>query len=748
MLYEMQHKIKQNLRRLWLRLPYKIRHNIKRVLSWRLLLWRLLPERLLLVELCLNPNKAQLALTESQPWVPKCSQPIHPPQHAHYHRVQPFPLPNSKEEWDERETFLFYNIFARNNELFLVHTRQDHQAFNITYEDIEITMNQQKLVVQEKIESQDRVTIIVYRFDYPFSEHQVVVACKGITKLFTISHVYLTQTGMLLHTTQFQDNHFMLPMFYDYYTKQGVENFVWYYNGVWNERLRQRYSFRDNVIILNWPYAYRYKGLPLGQNAHMLHALYKYGKPSYAYIGFCDLDEYIHTEESNLRQYILRNPGYLFYNFFNCWSWVLTLRNPRRKNWRELPQVVVRTKHPIKSFESFTMRNDDGRIDKYHLIHRAKGFYRTTIKRIIQHSYPIADGKRIDEVLLTKPSSVHLHIVNILQGYSQQFVYRICRDYFHRDYFHRDYFHTEHTTSQGRFMLYGRIFLKLILLSVAYYRLRKAVAVEIKGQLGDQLFQYACGYALAKRNHLNLRLNQLGQLWYFNVPATLVSYLWSLSNRRSSMPHVLCMIHAVTGLVENRSMDFEPRLLEPHRKGLWLHGFWQDERYFADYASDIRAHLHIKAYTSTQVQHLLLTVEHCCSVSLHIQRGAHGDSSVYINLSLQYYQQACQYIAKRCGSKPTFYIFSDDPVWVENHFLPQCASHFDMHIASTPDSREIDDLRLMSACKHHIIANSTLSWWGAWLNPSTDKIVIAPRQWVHTDGHHSEPTLPSSWIRL
>ena len=89
------------------------------------------------------------------------------------------------------------------------------------------------------------------------------------------------------------------------------------------------------------------------------------------------------------------------------------------------------------------------------------------------------------------------------------------------------------------------------------------------------------------------------------------------------------------------------------------------------------------------------------------------------------------------------YVFSDDPEWVTENLKSNFPTTYISHNGATPE----EDIRLMSACRHHIIANSSFSWWGAWLNDHDDKIVIAPKQWFA--GREENPDLiPSSWVRL
>src|SRR4029079_380527 len=112
--------------------------------------------------------------------------------------------------------------------------------------------------------------------------------------------------------------------------------------------------------------------------------------------------------------------------------------------------------------------------------------------------------------------------------------------------------------------------------------------------------------------------------------------------------------------------------------------------------------------------------------------------------SLGYYSRAMDFIASRV-SDPVFCLFSDDPEWVRDNLRHQ-ATVVPMTI-NGPD-RGFRDVQLMSACRHHILANSSFSWWGAWLNPSPDKIVVAPTPWFLNQALDTRDLLPPGWIAM
>ena len=135
-------------------------------------------------------------------------------------------------------------------------------------------------------------------------------------------------------------------------------------------------------------------------------------------------------------------------------------------------------------------------------------------------------------------------------------------------------------------------------------------------------------------------------------------------------------------------------------------------------------------------------------VSIHIRRGDYvNDShtnSVHGTCGLDYYQNAMKLISGRVD-KPTFFCFSDDIEWAKNKLHAQYPIIYVDHNGLDNAS---EDMRLMSQCKHNIIANSSFSWWGAWLNSNPDKIVIAPTKWFQKEDYDTRDLIPAGWIRL
>jgi hypothetical protein len=113
-------------------------------------------------------------------------------------------------------------------------------------------------------------------------------------------------------------------------------------------------------------------------------------------------------------------------------------------------------------------------------------------------------------------------------------------------------------------------------------------------------------------------------------------------------------------------------------------------------------------------------------------------------LGLDYYRRAVDVILQQCRGAH-FFVFSDDPDWARANVEVPAPLHFVTHNSARPD---FEDLRLMSLCRHHIIANSSFSWWGAWLNGGSGKVVVAPTQWFIDPRIDTRDLIPPGWIRV
>jgi len=287
------------------------------------------------------------------------------------------------------------------------------------------------------------------------------------------------------------------------------------------------------------------------------------------------------------------------------------------------------------------------------------------------------------------------------------------------------------------------------------------IIVRLSGGLGNQLFQYAVGRRLALIHQTELLLDCE---YYRSTPTsdTQRDYeLWRypISARvTAGMESLWCRLHGgkITGrlgvnwggwrLFRERIFDFDNAVLEVGNK-TYLSGYWQSNLYFEDIAQIIRSELTPIVLPAEKDSKLMSQMLKTNSVSVHFRRGDYVTQKItatkHGSCSLQYYKTA---LAKMSSlvCDPHFFVFSDDMEWVKQNMAFPGETTFVDHNDS---KAAFQDLRLMSKCKNHVIANSSFSWWGAWLNVSKEKHVISPATWF-ADRRLTPTLMPEFWIRI
>jgi hypothetical protein len=180
----------------------------------------------------------------------------------------------------------------------------------------------------------------------------------------------------------------------------------------------------------------------------------------------------------------------------------------------------------------------------------------------------------------------------------------------------------------------------------------------------------------------------------------------------------------------------------------YLDGCWQSDLYFRDIRELLLKEFTFKAAPSLENAKCLSTILAQNAVCVHVRRGDYVTSEIGVTrhgiCALDYYHAAAAYIEKRVD-KPSFFVFSDDPEWVRSNLSGLHPMTLVSHNVRKDDA---EDLRLMINCKHFIIANSSFSWWAAWLGRSSEKIVVAPKRWYLSPAQSEQNLVPESWVRL
>jgi len=266
------------------------------------------------------------------------------------------------------------------------------------------------------------------------------------------------------------------------------------------------------------------------------------------------------------------------------------------------------------------------------------------------------------------------------------------------------------------------------------------ITVRIQGGLGNQMFIYAAGRAWALRNSTDLALDTINggygdqesfgrsyKLADFGIKASAVDPDTVRRYKPSSRSfYWLRKVNALLPL-RFRTLVLEPRRFDPRlpcarlRAGAYLAGYWQREEYFLPYADIIRKELQPARPASGDLGALAMMMGEANSVFIHIRRKQYG-----YKLSSQYYRDALSIIRSKI-SHPRFFVFGDDTEWARQWLsLPGETIYLD-----GSDSRDdVADIWLMTQCRSGIIANSSFSWWGAWLRENPDSgLIVAPLHW-------------------
>ena len=303
------------------------------------------------------------------------------------------------------------------------------------------------------------------------------------------------------------------------------------------------------------------------------------------------------------------------------------------------------------------------------------------------------------------------------------------------------------------------------------------ITVSLIGGLGNQMFQYAAGKALAERHGVALALDLSGFKDYalrsflldrLLIPETIVSSPQARSAQKPEANFVRARWKARIDrlLVKAGMPKLTPSLneyREPHfhydpafealGPQTTLFGYFQSERYFRPIAESLRGWLSPREPLGSAASATLTQIESSrLPVSVHVRRGDYlnpGTAEYHGILGESYYREALARLEARVGPDAELFVFSDDAAAAEQalNFAPKSRLN---HVCGDPE-RPWEDMALMARCLHHVVANSSFSWWGAWLNGSPDKVVVAPRAWfapAELKKRNTADLYPPGWILI
>lgn len=273
------------------------------------------------------------------------------------------------------------------------------------------------------------------------------------------------------------------------------------------------------------------------------------------------------------------------------------------------------------------------------------------------------------------------------------------------------------------------------------------IIVNLTGGLGNQMFQYSFGRAIAEKRKTALKVHFTNAL--FNSQRSYDLEVFNISGTRATIEDLLKLRVAQNRIINRALYLFDERYHFQINKNIatqrypydfkesyrnikdnsYIQGYWADERYFSEIRSIIRKEFTPKKKLDEKNNKLLKQIQALSSVSVHVRRGDYltNKNNIPKFVGLDYYVNAFKRI-KKSVHDPVFFVFSDDIDWCKSN-LKQISKN-SLFIDHNKGRDAYKDMLLMSSCEHNIIANSTFSWWGAWMNKNKNKICIRPKGYL------------------
>ena len=279
--------------------------------------------------------------------------------------------------------------------------------------------------------------------------------------------------------------------------------------------------------------------------------------------------------------------------------------------------------------------------------------------------------------------------------------------------------------------------------------------IQFLGGLGNQMFQYAL-YKTLQNKFPNVKADLLGYKNYtlhngfelehiFNIRLNKITpftrELYNKHNRKWIYRKLRRILNLKNAYQEEKALfAYDPTILTDLKPGYYW-GYWQNLRYFDAIADELKVDFKFKNELTGANQQTLTQIKETESISIHVRRGDYLKDPLLGGLCGPEYYQAAISLIKSTVVSPKFFIFSDDITWCQKHLNLTQATFISWN--KGPES--YIDMQLMSACKHNIIANSSFSWWAAWLNPNEAKIVNYPKKWINDHQASESMSTPKTW---
>ena len=288
------------------------------------------------------------------------------------------------------------------------------------------------------------------------------------------------------------------------------------------------------------------------------------------------------------------------------------------------------------------------------------------------------------------------------------------------------------------------------------------IMVRLSGGIGNQMFQYATGRTVALLQDTEVVFDTVEfdyawmkpwntrrkyELGCFSLPARFASNADIMKFMRFGCQRLTPFRRWANHYYREAEFRFDPAVMTQGQL-LYLEGYWQSPRYFERYFDVISQDFAWKSPLSSPAAEIAAQISAAESVGIHVRRGDYVSNpktqAHHGSCSIDYYRKAVAYITDRLQT-PRLFVFSDDPDWVESSLQFELPTVVFRNNQQAPPA---EDMRLMSLCKHNVIANSSFSWWAAWLNVNPAKLVVAPQKWFADSAINTADLIPGNWVRL
>jgi hypothetical protein len=289
------------------------------------------------------------------------------------------------------------------------------------------------------------------------------------------------------------------------------------------------------------------------------------------------------------------------------------------------------------------------------------------------------------------------------------------------------------------------------------------IVVHLKGGLGNQMFQYAAARNLAIKYRTKLYADldsflQTSREGYTARNYELGIFDISIKSINKNTKDAFYETSRKKNILKKLNLPYKKVYLEPgfpyneelqnNRPPLYMDGYFQSEKYFEEIADTIRNDFKFNVKPDDENFQWAKKISSENAIGIHIRRTDYLTSAATLAFhgvcSIDYYKSAIEIISK--DQTTTLYFFSDEPEWVRENLIPLYPNA--NVISFNKNENSWKDMYLMSKCKHNIVANSSFSWWAAWLNDNKNKIVVAPTPWFKDLSWNTKDLIPSKWIQL